>query len=142
MVVVRDGDIDYTQALADRLLDAMDFVSMLLDEIEDSGANNASHAGAATKLAQALRELIAPSRGSALTESDDSPQASVQGGAVLSHLPLTDVPEALRMAWYREAKAQTPLMWVTYTPEAECFFKGEDPFHQARLTPNLSLIHI
>lgn len=137
MVVVRDGDIDYTQALADRLLDAMDFVSMLLDEIEDSGANNASHAGAATKLAQALRELIAPSRGSALSESDDSPQASVQGGAVLSHLPLTDVPEALRMAWYREAKAQTPLLWITYTPEAECFFKGEDPFHQARQTPNV-----
>jgi two-component system chemotaxis sensor kinase CheA len=137
MVVVRDGDIDYTQALADRLLDAMDFVSMLLDEIEDSGANNASHAGAATKLAQALRELIAPSRGSALSESDDSPQASVQGGAVLSHLPLTDVPEALRMAWYREAKAQTPRWWITYTPESECFFKGEDPFHQARLTPNL-----
>lgn len=136
MVVVRDGDINYTQELADRLLDAMDFVSMLLDEIEDSGANNASHAGAATKLAQALRELISSSTDIVPSGSNTSPQACVQGGFVFSHLPLTDVPEALRMAWYREANQQTPLLWVTYTPEAECFFKGEDPFHQARLTPN------
>jgi two-component system chemotaxis sensor kinase CheA len=139
MVVVRDGDIAYTQALADRLLDAMDFVSMLLDEIEDSGANNASHAGAAATLAQALRELIAPSALDTLSESDHLPHASASGSGntLLNQLPLTEVPETLRMAWYQAANAQTQLHWVTYTPEAECFFKGEDPFHQARLTPHI-----
>ncbi len=137
MVVVRDGDIAYTQALADRLLDAMDFVSILLDEIEGSGANNASHAGAAAKLAQSLRELIVTSSNGATPDSEDLPQAPTNTGFILSQLPLSDVPEALRMAWYREASAQTPLLWITYTPEAECFFKGEDPFHQARLTPNI-----
>ncbi len=137
MVVVRDGDIAYTQALADRLLDAMDFVSMLLDEIEGSGANNASHAGAAAKLAQSLRELIVTSSNGATPDSEDLPQAPTNTGFILSQLPLSDVPEALRMAWYREASTQTPLLWITYTPEAECFFKGEDPFHQARQTPNL-----
>lgn len=139
MVVVRDGDIDYTQALADRLLDAMDFVSMLLDEIEDSGTNNASHAGAAAKLAQSLRELILTSSSNAdtVSGSGDSPLASAQDSSAVTQLPLADVPEALRMAWYREATAEAPLLWITYTPESECFFKGEDPFFQARQTPHI-----
>lgn len=133
MVVVRDGDIDYTQTLADRLLDAMDFVSMLLDEIEGSGTNNASHAGAASKLAQSLRELIANSKDVTSPEPENSALATDDSAS--THLPLSDVPEALRMAWYRESSAESPLWWVTYTPESECFFKGEDPFYQARQTP-------
>lgn len=40
------------------------------------------------------------------------------------------------MAWYRDAGV--PLSWITYTPETECFFKGEDPFFQSRQTPQIA----
>ncbi|MFI3187927.1 MAG: Hpt domain-containing protein, partial [Methylococcaceae bacterium] len=34
---VRDGRVNYSQELADRLLDAMDFVNLLVDEVELKG---------------------------------------------------------------------------------------------------------
>ena len=133
MAVVRDGDLAYSQTLADRLLDAMDFVSLLLDEIEVSGASSASHASASATLAQSLRELISAPAGSTVVPG----ALSFTVADATATLPLAVVPEALRMAWYREAHSTkaAPLLWVTYTPEAECFFKGEDPFFQARQTP-------
>ncbi|MDO8652211.1 MAG: chemotaxis protein CheA [Undibacterium sp.] len=136
MSVVRNGDLEYSQLLADRLLDAMDFVSMLLDEIEASGNSSATHAAASAKLAQALRQLIPMS--SDTDEPSEVAAESVQqfGSAVL--LPLAEVPEALRMAWYRQASIAAPLLWVSYTPEPECFFKGEDPFFQVRQTPQIA----
>ena len=139
MVVVRDGDLPYSQALADRLLDAMDFVSMLLDEIEASGSNSASHATDSVKLAQALRELIvSPDEALDETAVASAELEAIQPGVnTINLLPLAEVPEALRMKWYRQACAETPLLWVSYTPEAECFFKGEDPFHQVRQTPQI-----
>ena len=51
MVVVRDGDLAYSQDLADRLFEAMDFVGMLLDEIEKTGKTGGAHVGASARLA-------------------------------------------------------------------------------------------
>jgi two-component system chemotaxis sensor kinase CheA len=130
MVVVREGDLPYSQQLADRLLDAMDFVSLLLDEIDAGNDNAAAHAPAAVAMAEALRQLIAAPDAS----TDDNAEATnTPDGA--AGLPLQQVPEALRMDWYR---AGTTLLWISYVPEAECFFKGEDPFFLARNVPAIS----
>ncbi len=138
MVVVRDGDLAYSQRLADCLLDAMDFVSLLLDEIEESGTSSATHVSASAKLAQSLRQLI--------SMPDDTPVAPAGPGEAPTQTPTTtdaivlppflcEVPEALRMAWYAQGPGRAPLLGVSYTPESECFFKGEDPFFQVRQTP-------
>ncbi|MFT5588655.1 MAG: two-component system chemotaxis sensor kinase CheA [Bradyrhizobium sp.] len=130
MVVVREGDLPYSQQLADRLLDAMDFVSLLLDGIDAGNDNAAAHAPAAVAMAAALRQLIAkPDAGT----GDITGAAGTPDGA--AGLPLQQVPEALRMEWYR---AGTTLLWISYVPEAECFFKGEDPFFLARNVPAIS----
>lgn len=144
MAVVRDGDLDYSQILADRLLEAMDFVSMLLDEIENNGESSPRHAAESATLALGLRQLIA-------TPADlhaSQQQAGTEIPAVSeipSQLPLSEVPEALRMALYRKTWAGNfasngvanaePLLWISYTPEPECFFKGEDPFFLVRQVP-------
>jgi two-component system chemotaxis sensor kinase CheA len=52
-------------------------------------------------------------------------------------LPLDAVPENLRTTWNEAARAAEPLHWIVYTPASDCFFKGEDPFHQARQTPGV-----
>lgn len=140
MVVVRDGNLPYSQLLADRLLDAMDFVGMLLDEIETSGSNTAAHAEDSVKLAQSLRELIGTP--DAAQETTIAPAAdaaaSTPGVCAANLLPLAAVPEALRMQWYRQLPGNAPLLWLSYTPEADCFFKGEDPFYQVRQTPQIA----
>ena len=59
MDAVRHGQVAYSKDLADRLLDAMDFVGMLFDEIETNGSIGAAHAADSARLAESLRQLIA-----------------------------------------------------------------------------------
>jgi two-component system chemotaxis sensor kinase CheA len=49
MDAVRHGRVPYSQPLADRLLDAMDFVGMLCDDIENGVHNGSAHADAAVR---------------------------------------------------------------------------------------------
>jgi two-component system chemotaxis sensor kinase CheA len=138
MTVVREGHLAYSQLLADRLLDAMDFVGMLLDEIEVGDTGAVKHAAASVKFTESLRELLASS---STPGSEPGSTASPAGGeadrASAALIPWNEIPPSLRDAWSADTGRQTPLLWVTYTPEAGCFFKGEDPFHQARQVPQL-----
>jgi two-component system chemotaxis sensor kinase CheA len=152
MVVVRDGDLAYSQDLADRLFEAMDFVGMLLDEIEKTGKTGGAHAGASARLAAALRELIATgaaalagagagttaagAAGLGVTPAATAAAATSSQGAASSR-SLAEVPESLRSEWAQRPEDDEPLLWITYRPESDCFFKGEDPFFQARQTPEL-----
>jgi two-component system chemotaxis sensor kinase CheA len=140
MVAVREGVVGYSQPLADRLLDAMDFVSMLLDEIEAGGAGAAGQAGSSATLAEALRQLIGSSPGLACAASGAPEQPGLAGRAPTALAPAT-VPEALRMEWYRNP-GPAPLLWVRYAPEPECFFKGEDPLYLVRQLPQLAWQHV
>jgi two-component system chemotaxis sensor kinase CheA len=134
MAIVRDGDLGYSPTLADSLLGGMDFVSMLLDEIEAGQSSGAHHAAASATLTQALRQLIPIAIvGAEAGIADASPLPDDALAGLVS--ALVEVPEALRMAWYRHA---APLSWVIYRPESECFFKGEDPFFQVRQTPQIA----
>jgi two-component system chemotaxis sensor kinase CheA len=135
MAIVRDGDLAYSPALADSLLAGMDFVGMLLDEIDAGQSNGAVHAAASAMLTQALKQLIPIvilGAEAGITSDEPLLADSVQPRMVAV---LLEVPELLRMAWYRQFNAGPALSWVTYTPEPECFFKGEDPFFQVRQTP-------
>jgi two-component system chemotaxis sensor kinase CheA len=143
MSAVREGQLSFDQTLADRLLDAMDFVAMLLDDIQAGAGGGAAHGQTAVTLAASLRALIGVANAAA-----DAPLPPVSAGdrpgdrpgAVL---PLDAVPEALMASWREDArKAEgareaAPLHWIVYTPASDCFFKGEDPLHQARQTPGI-----
>jgi hypothetical protein len=138
MDAVRQGRVPYSKELADRLLDAMDFVGMLCDEVDADGGIGATHAADSARLAESLRLLIsdiaalevdraAPARATPSAAADDE-----------GFLPaLADIPEATRMAAYRRAAAGECLCWLDYVPAEECFFQGDDPFFQARGTPGL-----
>lgn len=153
MVVVRDGDLDFSQDLADQLLEAMDFVSRLLDRIESGDSQLSAHSSESAALAQALRHLIPAARDAGQDTDSATAQATPTVSTAAHDLvacmqSLAGVPEALRMDWYRAACAETTggpaadLLWLAYTPEPECFFKGEDPFYQARQLPGLLWQHV
>ena len=148
MVVVRDGARAYDPQLADALLDAMDFVGVLLDEIDSTGRIASQHAATSVGLAQSLRKLIPQAAG---VSPSVAPQAEAllpqPASEIMSLLLLGSVPEPLRMRLYRgliAAPDQAPdglpagqLFWIAYTPEPECFFKGEDPLYLVRQCPGL-----
>jgi two-component system chemotaxis sensor kinase CheA len=52
-------------------------------------------------------------------------------------LPVDAVPEDLRASWREAVSHGEPLHWILYAPASDCFFKGEDPLHQARQTPGV-----
>jgi len=133
--VVREGRLAFSQELADRLLGAMDFVALLLAEIQAGAGGGAADAQTAVRLAGSLRELIviAP----AMADTPLEPGSSGDWPAAASTLPLDAVPEVLRTAWREAARAAEPLHGIVYSPASDCFFKGEDPFHQARQTPGV-----
>ncbi|MBW4056210.1 MAG: chemotaxis protein CheA [Proteobacteria bacterium] len=138
MDAVRNGVVAYSPLLADRLLDAMDFVGMLCDEIEKHGSTNAKHIDNSVRLAADLRQLIVV----VIVSSDEVACAVAtplqpQNSNPASQLPLADLSEEIRMTAYRAAVSGETLHWIEYSPSEECFFQGDDPFFQARQTPGI-----
>jgi two-component system chemotaxis sensor kinase CheA len=164
MDAVRDGRVAYSATLADRLLDMVDFVGLLTDEVERDGTLSAAYAKDSAALAQALRQLMTQAgsassghpagMGAELSAKLGAGPGAGLGNdgetrrelpktrelAALSAVPAAQlllVPEALRLALYRECAEGAKLWWIEYTPESQCFFKGEDPFFLARQIPGV-----
>jgi two-component system, chemotaxis family, sensor kinase CheA len=140
--MVRSGEIAYSRQLADHLLEAMDFVMVLCGDIESTESINASRAEDSIRMAEALRalmpEVVKPhDSGGGLSQA---PGLRSSGGAIPLNPspPLFDViPENIRLEAVLLSQGGTGLHWVVYSPEPECFFQGDDPFHRARQTPGL-----
>ncbi len=135
---VRDGRVPFGRALADQLLEAMDFVGAMLDEVAATPAGDVGdtrhHGANAGRISGALRALIGTGDGAA---AESATQGLEEAGVVPSSEPQAeeatvwediDLPEGVRMALYRELLAGTPCCLLIYEPEEGCFFKGEDPF--------------
>lgn len=123
---VRQGKLALAFDHIDRLLAAMDFVGEMCAELASQGEVSTACGAAATKLAQDLAALLA----------GDGLHAAVAPVAALAHLPglAEEVPaDALTAA----ARHGGTLHFLRLKPEADCFFRGDDPFHMARNTPGL-----
>lgn len=137
MDAVRDGRVSYSPILADRLLDAMDFINLLVDEIETHGETGSNHVQEALRQAELLRQMLATATIEIVKDSSVAqvitPPNSAKKLADMSGLAALD--EEYRMALYADVCGGSDLFLVGYTPESECFFKGEDPFFQAQQMP-------
>jgi len=121
---VRSGRFGYSPELADVLLDAMDHTAALVEEIARSGQLDGDDAES-QRLALALRRLLPPAGSTPVAEGTGHEAAAVghPPPAWLSGLPPERRPDGA--------------VAVTYTPEAECYFKGEDPWRLALQAPGL-----
>ena len=133
MDAVRSGETAYSRALADRLLDAADFIGMLCDEIEEYGGVNADHAQNSARLAAALRSLISRDDEPFIGEPEkETPRTNHDELAWLA-----DIPEHARMEAFRRSAAGEQVHLLNYCPAEDCFFQGDDPLYQAKQTPGL-----
>lgn len=144
MDAVRDGRVAFSRELADHLLEAMDFVSLLIDEIAEAGEDGqppstSGHAREAVRLGEALRALMAESVRSSAS-GDRSEAASTSNGAGANSASeasgrLGDLPESVRDDLTKRLASGESLCRLRYRPEEECFFKGEDPLFQLTQLP-------
>ncbi|SEK86318.1 chemotaxis protein CheA [Ectothiorhodospira marina] len=138
MDAVRDSRIGYSQSLADQLLEAMDFISALLDEILDGGdaslPADTERTAAAMVLTDSLRQLITAQA----TQEDTAtpaPETLLARDPAMASCAEAQIPEAARMEAYRQIIQGQACSWMSYQPEEDCFFKGEDPFYQITQLP-------
>ncbi|MGR6808410.1 chemotaxis protein CheW (plasmid) [Sphaerotilus natans] len=130
---VRNGQLAYGPAIADTLLESMDFTAELIDTIASQGQLPAHADERAGPIAQRLRQHMGmPAAPAAASAGSLAVQPRNADSSIPSPAPLpawtARIPEAAR---------QAGRLAVRYQPEPDCFFKGEDPWHHARLTPAL-----
>lgn len=138
MTAVRDGRLVFSRGMADALLEAMDFVASQLDAIELDGDPGSGHGAASVRLATELRALAedAPA-GADAAQNDPAAAPADDARAARMHAALALAPAGSSAQWNADAAAGRTLSWVEYAPEAECFFKGEDPLYQAMQLPGV-----
>ncbi len=124
---VRNHTLPYSGTLGDALLEAMDFAGQMIDQIERHGRIEAGATAQATPLAQALRALI-PAAGQVQAAAPAAPVMVAPAAATTS-----PPPDWLSRLPYPVAGAVA----LRYTPEPECFFKGEDPWRLVCTAPGL-----
>lgn len=139
MDAVRDQQVPYSAPLADQLLEAMDFVTELLDEIEQAEAISSHRMPQAQHFAEALRKLLhaAGEEAPAVPEPAAAPTTNAVVDSVLQHQQqrCSVMPDDIRLALYQRMMAGETPLWVCYQPEEESFYKGEDPFFQVLQLP-------
>jgi len=148
MVAVRDKKIPFTRKIADTLLDAMDFVGALLDEIEEHEQLTGAYTEAVQTHIQNIQAIMGGSHDvspAASAEPKVTHQPEPQPKAITGtqpNIPFTSISisdtitEQEAQALFADAiEGMRTLQLVVYSPEEECFYKGEDPFHQIMQTP-------
>lgn len=138
---IRNGKLAYSNDIADALLEAMDFTAQMVDEIEQHGTIDAKADGRSQSLASSLRtHLTAKAEGASATAPAP---ASGEGKQELAAEPSSAPPPAWSARVPAQLLTQHPqgTLWC-YEPEAECFFKGEDPWLLAKQAPGLKHIDV
>jgi two-component system, chemotaxis family, sensor kinase CheA len=146
---VRERRVGFSAEMADRLFDCMDLVAQLTDGIEQHGVEPDIYEGRAVELAAELRAFLAKAVDTGSLGAADGGVGSTVANRSAPVAGSAGLPPTLREAlartsdserldaWYRVTSGSATLLRVRYEPEAECFYKGEDPFHQILQTPDL-----
>ncbi len=121
---VRSGRFGYSPELADVLLDAMDHTAAMVEQIACSGQLDGDDAES-DRLARALRRLLPDTKEG---QPHDGTGSAADAAGMAAPPWLVPLPPEQRPAG---------AVAVTYTPEAECYFKGEDPWRLVRQAPGL-----
>lgn len=132
---MRSGTLTMTAAIADALLEAMDCAAELLDHIGAHGRLPEGVDGRVQALADALRAQAgaAPAPATPAATASDTPAAAA---------PALPAPPPEWVQQLPAELARPGRVALCYQPEAETFFKGDDPLHTARTLPGLLHLHV
>ncbi len=144
---LREDQVSLESAMVDLLLDSFDQVNQWLDELELQGSLAAHHLETATASAGKLRAFL-PAALDGLGHPVAAADPLDTTATDLSWLGdfvdwMGELAEQTRAEcydrWHRQA---LPITAFCYTPDAQCFFSGEDPFYLVRQTPALAFLAV
>ncbi|MFO1368088.1 MAG: chemotaxis protein CheA [Marinagarivorans sp.] len=123
LVAVREHELDYSQALADCLLEAMDFIVLLCDQVAKTGSLGSEYMLSANQHVQQLRGFLTPS-----AQPESAPANAGLGAlsSLFSEAPF-NFSTRCKMWMHLQTAPEHSLYWVRYTPVEDCFFQGDDP---------------
>jgi two-component system chemotaxis sensor kinase CheA len=138
---VKNGALGVTADIIDQALACLDLVSCWVDDFESGGSLTAQAGEHGRAMAGRLRSFLPADQGQ---QPKSSLHNSVSSGGD------TALPDwASRwIATQRDALAsrnQTPsadVFAISYEPNADCFFNGDDPLQLMRLVPDLLAFHL
>ena len=133
MDTVREGHITYSERIADLLLDLMDYIVLMLDDIETSGRLSAEFNEEAVVKAKTMRALIEEFKPVGQVQETKEEQTTV----TFMEFDVSKLSETKRMSLFDETVKGNQINLIQYLPEEGCYFKGEDPYFLASQTPNL-----
>ena len=149
---VKAGQVSIDSNLIDMLLDAFDQVGIWIDELENAEqlSKEAAHTGKemSSKLRAWLVQARAGDSSDMLVQENIALSAQVEERAVVQQLVdmtparkaiawLSCLSPAVRLQAYQQGIAGHKVGAIAYTPEPECYFKGEDPFGLVLQVPGL-----
>ena len=146
---MRAGEVSFTDELGDVLLEAFDQISTFFDELESGTHQLSQWEEASTGLAARLRSFMEPASGGASSDTEQGESHTVDSGAsdspaTVAPLPdkaaawLNELDEKHRIsAFFSALESDEMVHVIRYTPDADCFFRGEDPFNVSLATPGL-----
>ncbi|TGG93297.1 chemotaxis protein CheA [Natronospirillum operosum] len=156
----KEGEGTLDAEAIDVLLDCMDLLNVWLDALEGSGQLPPQAATDGDQLAGRLQAVLtrefkveaAPDTSAAEAGGegvswglfDDAPPAD-HSNAMAAPVWVAELPEnERRELWLSAARAdnEPPLWCLEFRPEADCFFRGDDPLFMVRQTPGLSSLAI
>uniref|UniRef100_A0A7C3I8K5 histidine kinase n=1 Tax=Gracilinema caldarium TaxID=215591 RepID=A0A7C3I8K5_9SPIR len=142
MIAVRDKKIPFSQEIADTLLDAMDFVGTLLDDIAAHDQLTVNYTEAANAHIQKIQSIKDGAIGVSQVAVPAKPKTIQVPARTPLSIPFTSISisdtiteQEAQNLFIEAIQGKCTLHLVIYTPEEECFYKGEDPFYQIMQTP-------
>ncbi|TWB43792.1 chemotaxis protein CheA [Nitrospirillum pindoramense] len=124
----RDGRLTLSRAATDVLIAATGQTERWLDALRVTGGALPDDAGdVARALSQRLRGFLVPG----------TPVAGADNGRVEAALSDTHWVESLFREQASDAARHSVVTALRYTPDAGCYFRGEDPIALARAVPDL-----
>ncbi len=137
-----DGDtIDLLLSGMDRVagwLDALETTGRLPGDADDEGGRFADAIRAAFGASATVPSPAAPSP----TPPERGASPAPPGLAADPPAWLAAVPGENLLSAFRRARAGEPLTAVTYRPDPQCFFQGEDPLHLVSQIPEIAALHV
>ncbi len=128
---VREGNIELTPEIIDLFLDLLDQLNAWLDEIEDSGALGEDAPQISEEYKKRLRSLI----GEKKEETDTTGEEVIEGHDRDEPPPwLERIPDEIRQHIFMEGRN---VLAISYLPDENCFFTGDDPVLLVKSTPSL-----
>ena len=135
--LVREGTIPVSAQLVDIQLEVLDLLRVWIDALRADGVLPPDAGTVSRALIERLREAkLSAGSAAAVPAADDGLVGRKEPSPDADWLDV--LPEAARMAAFRAAMTDGhELFAIDFTPDADCFFRGEDPLATCRSLPDL-----